>query len=153
MFYFRYIWAGLSAVVLISICTVTVELIRICYSLNQNQTMKLHFMQNVTCLLFVVHCMLWWVMNMLPCGLVDRYQFYLEICYLHLQDSTVNVMLFRQSNWLSLSWGWESEHVSSALKIEAAGLSKTSLRFQRHQTSQRTAFVSHWHENLKCVRF
>jgi hypothetical protein len=59
MFYFRYIWAGLSAVILISICTVNVELMRICYSLNQNKMMKLHFMQNVTCLLFVFHCMLW----------------------------------------------------------------------------------------------
>jgi len=59
MFYFRYIWAGISAVILISICTVTVDLMRIFYSLNQSQTTKLHFMQNITCLLFVFHCMLW----------------------------------------------------------------------------------------------
>ena len=43
--------------------------------------------------------------------------------------------------------------MSSALKIEAAGLSKTSVRFQRHLTSQKTlAFLSRWHENLKCAK-
>lgn len=55
----RYIWAGLSAIILISTCTVNVEFVRICYSLNQNKMMKSRFMQNVTCLLFVFHCMLW----------------------------------------------------------------------------------------------
>lgn len=59
MFDFRYIWAGLSAIILISTCTVNVEFVRICYSLNQNKMMKSRFMQNVTCLLFVFHCMLW----------------------------------------------------------------------------------------------
>ncbi|XP_023703790.1 uncharacterized protein LOC111862536 isoform X2 [Cryptotermes secundus] len=54
-----YIRAGLSAVVLIHIYLLNVEFMRICYSLNQSKVVKSGFMWNFTCLLFVIHYLLW----------------------------------------------------------------------------------------------
>ncbi|XP_021940903.1 uncharacterized protein LOC110840277 isoform X2 [Zootermopsis nevadensis] len=55
----RYVRTGLSAVVLINVYSLNVEFMRICYCLNQSKATKSGFMRNLTCALFVIHCVLW----------------------------------------------------------------------------------------------